>query len=131
MNRNYCSYCGCEIKNRSINYCVNCGYPINAQFINNNSNNIQSSEDNNSFLWGLVGFFIPLGGLIIFLLWLNEKPKAAKGAGLGALIRVIITFFLIMILIIGAIISIDKEENHNSRDGNPYHEETHDDEDWT
>jgi thiol:disulfide interchange protein len=36
--------------------------------------------------WGLLGCCIPLVGLILFLVWRNEKPADAKTAGIGALI---------------------------------------------
>ena len=45
--------------------------------------------DNGGFGWGLLGCCIPLVGLILFLVWKNEKPKTAKAVGMGALISVI------------------------------------------
>ena len=39
---------------------------------------------------GAVGFFIPIVGLILFLVWKNEMPVRAKSAGIGALIGVIV-----------------------------------------
>ena len=51
-------------------------------------NNVQ---DNGGFLWGLLGFCIPVVGLILFLIWKDQKPKTAKAAGIGALVSVIIS----------------------------------------
>lgn len=53
--------------------------------------------DNGGFGWGLLGFCIPLVGLILYLVWKDEKPKTAKAAGLGALISVgvSVVFYLI------------------------------------
>lgn len=45
--------------------------------------------DNGGFGWGLLGCCIPLVGLILFLVWKNEKSKTAKAVGMGALISVI------------------------------------------
>ena len=42
--------------------------------------------DNGSFGWGLLGFCIPLVGLILFLCWKDNKPVSAKQAGIGAAI---------------------------------------------
>ena len=42
--------------------------------------------DNGSFGWGLLGFCIPLVGLILFLVWKSEKPVSSKQAGIGAAI---------------------------------------------
>lgn len=43
-------------------------------------------NDSGSIGWGILGFFFPLVGLILFLVWKNTKPKCAKVAGMGALI---------------------------------------------
>lgn len=64
-------------------------------------NNVQ---DNGGFLWGLLGFCIPIVGLILFLVWKNDKPRTAKAAGIGALVSVIlgVVFYVIMFVFIGA-----------------------------
>ncbi len=65
-------------------------------------NNVQ---DNGGFLWGLLGFCIPVVGLILFLIWKDQKPKTAKAAGIGALVSVIIgvvSYILIIALGVGS-----------------------------
>lgn len=42
--------------------------------------------DSGSFGWAVLGFFIPLVGLILFLVWKQTKPKCAKMAGIGAIV---------------------------------------------
>lgn len=42
--------------------------------------------DSGSFGWAVLGFFIPLVGLILFIVWKQTKPKCAKMAGIGALV---------------------------------------------
>ena len=64
-------------------------------------NNVQ---DNGGFLWGLLVFCIPVVGLILFLIWKDQKPKTAKAAGIGALVSVIIyvvAYILIIALGVG------------------------------
>ena len=46
--------------------------------------------DSGSFGWAVLGFLIPLVGLVLFLAWKNTKPKCAKMAGIGALVSVIL-----------------------------------------
>ena len=46
------------------------------------------SNDSGSFGWAVLGFFIPLVGLILWLVWKDSKPKSAKMAGIGALVGV-------------------------------------------
>lgn len=60
-------------------------------------NNIQ---DNGGFLWGLLGCCVPVAGLILFLIWKDQKPQTAKAAGIGALVSVIAyaVFFVIYII---------------------------------
>lgn len=66
----------------------------------NNNNNV---TDNGGFGWGLLGFCIPIVGLILFLVWKGDKPKTAKAAGMGALISVIIgvVLYVLMFVVIG------------------------------
>lgn len=61
-------------------------------------------NDNGGFLWGLLGCCIPIVGLILFLVWKDQKPKTAKAAGIGALVSVIlvILYYVIVIVILGA-----------------------------
>ncbi|MCB4902539.1 hypothetical protein KZP17_09005 [Bifidobacterium pseudocatenulatum] len=47
--------------------------------------------DTGSFGWAVLGFFFPIVGLILFLVWKSEKPVSAKQAGMGALASVIST----------------------------------------
>jgi len=65
-----------------------------------NNNNV---TDNGGFGWGLLGFCIPIVGLILFLVWKGEKPKTAKAAGMGALISVIIgvVFYILLFVVMG------------------------------
>ena len=80
--------------------------------------NIESVEnkppvnlDRGGFAWGFLGFFIPIVGFILWLVWRDEKPKTAKSLGIAALVGVIIGFifiviyFLIMMFVLGMAIT--------------------------
>jgi uncharacterized protein YqgC (DUF456 family) len=43
-------------------------------------------DDKGSVGFAILSFFIPIVGLILFLVWRKEKPKKAKSAGIGAII---------------------------------------------
>ena len=58
--------------------------------------------DTRSFGWAVLGFFFPIVGLILFLVWKSEKPVSAKQAGMGALASVISTVVLWILLIVFA-----------------------------
>lgn len=49
-----------------------------------------TTQDNGSFGWAVLGFFLPIVGLILYLVWKTEKPLSARRAGMGALVSVIV-----------------------------------------
>lgn len=55
---------------------------------------VGNPKDRGGFLWGLLGCCIPVVGLVLFLVWRDEKPKTAKAAGIGALVSVILTILI-------------------------------------
>ena len=68
----YCRNCGKEIPNDS-RICPFCGKEQN--------NSVGANyDDSGSVGWAILGFFIPLVGLILFLVWKDSKPRCAKKA---------------------------------------------------
>ena len=58
--------------------------------------------DDGGFLWGLLGCCIPIVGLILYLVWKNERPRTAKAAGIGALVSVCIgILYYVAVIAIG------------------------------
>ena len=55
---------------------------------------VENPKDRGGFLWGPLGCCIPVVGLVLFLVWRDEKPKTAKAAGIGALVSVILTILI-------------------------------------
>jgi len=64
----------------------------------------QRPADTGSFGWAVLGFFFPIVGLILFLVWKTEKPVSAKQAGMGALVSVVAAVVLWCLLIVFAAI---------------------------
>lgn len=89
----YCKNCGRSVDDTS-SYCNNCGARID------NKPNADVSEDNSNLGFAILGFFIPIVGLILFLIYEEKKPKRAKSAGKGALIGFITEIVLAIILVI-------------------------------
>ena len=89
----YCKICGRPVDDTS-SYCNNCGARID------NKPNADVSEDNSNLGFAILGFFIPIVGLILFLIYEEKKPKRAKSAGKGALIGFITEIVLAIILVI-------------------------------
>ena len=98
----YCKNCGKEINN-DAEFCPYCGTSTNE---NNNipnmtkQNQSTNPSDTGSAGWAVLGFFVPLVGLILYLVWRDTEPKNAKMAGKGALISVIISVVLTIISVI-------------------------------
>ena len=74
----YCSKCGATVNEDSL-YCQYCG-------ANLRENQPVAEDKTTTIGFALLGFFIPLAGLILFLIYEDKKPQRAKSAGKGALI---------------------------------------------
>ncbi len=90
----YCVNCGKEIEQEIIT-CPDCG------MIQNTNEVIKTEEEGSKIGFGILGFFIPVAGLILYILWKKEKPQTAKAAGKGALISVImgVVFYVVMMVV--------------------------------
>lgn len=132
----FCTYCGSYINNKNAHFCENCGAVLNNP--NNNINNNYPTnrddtdslfKDEHAFVWGILGFFVPIAGLVLFIVWNKEKPKVAKCAGIGALIRVILIAIAVIFMII---VVINEPRIERDRDYNrPYeYNERYEDDNW-
>jgi DNA-directed RNA polymerase subunit RPC12/RpoP len=81
---NYCSNCGTQL-NSDQDVCLKCG-----KNISKSNFDTVVSQDNGSIGWGLLGFFFPFIGLILYFIWKETKPLNAKAAGKGSLIGVLL-----------------------------------------
>lgn len=123
----YCKNCGRTVDDTS-SYCNNCGARID------NKPNADVSEDNSNLGFAILGFFIPIVGLILFLIYEEKKPKRAKSAVKGALIGFITEIVLAIILVILSVVFATSLFNNISNDiesnipaiGDVFREETTD-----
>lgn len=86
----YCQRCGRFVDGAS-SYCQNCGARVG------NNYNTNPSDDRSSVGFSILGFFVPIVGLILYLIYEGEKPKRAKSAGKGALIGFITSIIISII----------------------------------
>jgi len=85
----YCQYCGAEI-DYDQEYCNQCGSQqpkLQSQ---------QKASKGGAVGWGILSFFVPLIGLILFLVWRQERPRVSKVAGLAALIGFILNLIIMV-----------------------------------
>ena len=89
----YCNNCGKEIDDKAF-VCIHCGVKIKTI--------IQDDEPIGGL--GVLCFFFPVVGLILYLVWQENKPVKSKGAGKSALWGFCSGMALyILVIIIGAI----------------------------
>lgn len=88
----YCSQCGTEL-NDNARFCSHCGFQQGQK-------SKYSEENEPMFPYALVGFFAPIAGLILYLMWNETYKRRAKAAGKWALVSAIIQGILFIILIV-------------------------------
>lgn len=62
-----------------------------------------TANDPGGFGYSLLGFCFPLIGLILYLVWQDDKPNNAKAAGGGALASVLISIFFYLLVFAAAV----------------------------
>ena len=102
-----CSKCGFKVGENDV-FCPNCGSKVVkkkettkvvAEKVEVDDEKVDQSGQY-SWAWGILGYFVPLVGLILFIVWNDTRKKDAKAAGIGALIKTIISFVVLIIWII-------------------------------
>lgn len=92
----FCKKCGKEILDDAV-ICVHCGCSTQG-----NNAAVVNTNDAPSTGMAVLGFFIPIVGLILWLVNKENKPLMAKSAGKGALIGFIVS--IVFSIIYGAIV---------------------------
>ena len=135
----FCPYCGNTIDDQAV-VCTTCGKPIPseeppveprntpqipAEPLNFSPPPVKPKKDRSGFWFGVLGFFIPIAGLILYLVHHNEQPKKAKSAGIGAIIgygssyvlgilfSILYVVFIIFALVLGTVTSDFSEVQHS------------------
>ena len=73
------------------------------------NNQPEQKDDSDPVGWGFLGFFIPIVGFILWLVWKNDYPKRARASGIGCLVAVVlgvvgtILSYIIVILAMGSV----------------------------
>ena len=93
----YCNKCGAEIAKEAV-ICVKCGAEQNV---------LSDTKDKGGCGWGCLGFFVPIVGLILYILWRDSHPKNAKASGIGAIVSLVtvILFYIAYAVFFGMMIA--------------------------
>ena len=108
----YCSKCGAEV-DPATRFCPKCGSPQSTGSYRPADQKYTDPHDSGSIGWFLLGFFVPLVGLILFLIWSGERPMDAKMSGLGALVGFIlgIVFTIIYVVVLAGLVASMNPDN--------------------
>ena len=94
----FCGNCGTKLKDGK---CPKCDKKETKKVTKVTKVEEPKEERVNSFGWGVLGFFVPIVGLVLFFVFMNRKKGISKAAGIGALIgfvKNLIVFILCYIL---------------------------------
>lgn len=87
----YCRHCGNQLDERAY-VCLKCGYAVE-------DTKPMNTDDKKSGGFAFLCFLFPIVGLILYLVWKDDKPLKAKSCAKGAIIGVIL-------FVIGCIINV-------------------------
>ena len=90
----FCSKCGKEIMDEAV-ICPGCGCPVAGKAVAQTNS---PAEDVPNGGLNVLGFLIPLAGLIMYCTMVGKTPKKANQIGLCSLIGFVINFILILLL---------------------------------
>ena len=96
----FCRNCGNEIHENAV-ICTKCGCATGVSLIPTVARPAPNPKDRFNFGFFLLGFLSPMIGLILFLIFRDDFPKRAKGAGIAALVSVLLEVLSIILLVLG------------------------------
>ena len=108
----YCPNCGSSVDDGTA-FCPSCGASLKEGSSQTQQQYRADPNDSGSIGWAILGFLVPIGGLILWIVWMNDRPKSSKMAGLGALVSVILNIlvFVFAIVLIFAFGTIETPES--------------------
>lgn len=89
----FCRNCGAQIDDRA-EICPKCGVRVNPQSAS------PATYDAPNAGFAVLGFFFPLIGLILYLVWKDQYPLKAKSCGKGALTGAVVYVSLVIVSVI-------------------------------
>ncbi len=112
----FCKKCGKEVAD-DTRFCPFCGTQLSGEEtekpvvdptprVVENETKVKSNDDSGSAGWGVLGFFFPIVGFILWLVWKKEKPNSSRAAGIGTLVSVILSVILFILWIVLIVIGV-------------------------
>lgn len=67
----------------------------------------QTDSEGSTVGWGILGFFIPIVGFILWLIWKDEHPARAKSAGIGCLVSICLGVVGVILYVVLVFVILD------------------------
>lgn len=93
----FCNHCGKEVNDNAA-FCIHCGRQLSGN--NPAPTNSNDFDDSSGKGLAVLCFFIPLVGLILYLIYQKDRPILAKAVGKGAIAGFIVRVTLAVIITI-------------------------------
>lgn len=94
----YCTNCGKQLDDNAV-ICSQCGVPTK-----NYNKPVQEADDSTGCMFGLLCFFMPIAGLILYLVWKDSKPVSARFCAKWGLIGFILEIISLIVYIVAFIV---------------------------
>ena len=100
----YCTYCGTAIEDTTA-FCPNCGAKagtsesFEATFDSTTANNAPEKDHTENIGILILSLFVPIVGLVFYLMWNETKPGMANSALKGLLISIILSVPILGIIL--------------------------------
>ena len=80
------------------------------------STQAQSAKEGGTAGWGVLGFFFPLVGFILWLVWKDDRPARSRSAGIGCLVSVCLSVVggILYGIILGIILASGTDYAYNA-----------------
>ena len=128
----YCYNCGKEVQD--VNFCPCCGVALNHQNtqtvsgyqpLNQQYHDETYSDDAPDFKIALLSFFIPVVGIVLYIIWNKDYPKKAKSALKGLITSIVLSVVVICCMIsevVGFVDDLTFDDDYNYGDVYPDHQ---------
>lgn len=100
----YCQNCGNAMLNED-RVCSQCGIsqvPVAEP-------TVKKEDEGSKVGYGILAFFIPVVGLVLYILWKKEKPATARAAGKGALISFVSGLIFYIVIMVCSVLFFSSE----------------------
>jgi len=94
--RHFCANCGASVQENQ-DVCLSCGSRLHGGGFAGRVGGPVGSAPAGDVSWGgvIASVLFPIVGLILFIIWKDSRPAAARAAGIAALVSFILYFFII------------------------------------